>query len=81
MLDTPSNYSSGPTSLQAVLDYYGMDMMVDDSINMTNSTPENGTLPENLAQTARKFRSINAEIKQNMTLEDLQQNINQEIEL
>jgi len=73
----PSNYSSGPASLQAVLDYYGMDMMVDDLINMTNSTPENGTLPENLAQTARNL-GFSAEIKQNMTLEDLQQNINQE---
>jgi predicted double-glycine peptidase len=74
----PSDYSCGPTSLQAVLGYYGMDMKVDDLINMTNCTPENGTLPENLAQTARNL-GFNAEIKQNLTLEDLQQYINQGI--
>jgi predicted double-glycine peptidase len=74
----PSNYTSGPASLQAVLDYYGMDMMVDDLINITNTTPVNGTLPENIAQTARNL-GFSAEIKQNMTLEELQENINQEI--
>lgn len=71
----PSNYTSGPTALQAVLAYYGTDVAVDELINQTNTT-ENGTLPDNLAQAARQ-KGFNAEIKENMTLQDLQQNINQ----
>lgn len=71
----PSNYTSGPAALQAVLAYYGTDVAVDELINQTNTT-ENGTLPDNLAQTARQ-KGFNAEIKENMTLQDLQQNINQ----
>ena len=72
----PSDYSSGATSLQAVLSYYGMDINADELINMTNTTPENATSPENLADAARKM-GFNAEIKQNMTLKDLQGYLNQ----
>ncbi len=72
----PSNYSSGPTALQAVLSYYGQDTNVDILINMTNCTPENGTLPGNIANAATKL-GFNAAVKENMSLEDLQQNINQ----
>lgn len=72
----PSNYSCGPTALQAVLSYYGQDTNVDVLINMTNCTPENGTLPGNIANTATKL-GFNAAVKENMSLEDLQQNINQ----
>jgi len=72
----PSNYSCGPTSLQAVLSYYGLDMKVNELINMTNCTPENGTLPENIANAATKL-GFSAAVKENMTLEDLQQYIGQ----
>jgi uncharacterized protein len=72
----PSNYSSGPTSLQAVLAYYGMDTGLDKLINMTNCTPNNGTLPQNIANAAKNL-GFNAEVKQNMSLVDLQQYINQ----
>ncbi|MCE5214312.1 MAG: C39 family peptidase [Methanobacterium sp.] len=71
----PTNSSCGPTALQAVLDYYGTDKPVDVLINMTNSS-ENGTTPDNIAQAARDL-GFNAEIKENMTPQDLQQNINQ----
>jgi uncharacterized protein len=71
----PTNSSCGPTALQAVLAYYGNDKPVDDLINMTNST-ENGTSPDNIAQTARNF-GFSADIKENMSVQDLQQNINQ----
>ena len=74
----PNNYSSGPSSLEAVLDYYGNDVMVDELINTTNTTPENGTLPGNILQTAQSL-GFNAEIKDNMTLKDLQQNMDQGI--
>ena len=73
----PTNSSSGPTSLQAVIDYYGTDIMVDKLMNMTN-TSENGTTPDNIAQAARNL-GFSVEVKENMTLQDLQQNINQGI--
>jgi predicted double-glycine peptidase len=72
----PSNFTSGPASLQAVLAYYGSNTDLDEIINMTNSTQENGTLPTNIARTASNL-GFSANIKQNMSLEDLQQNINQ----
>ncbi|HTX61679.1 MAG TPA: C39 family peptidase [Methanobacterium sp.] len=71
----PTNSSSGPTSLQAVLVYYGTDVSVSKLINMTNTT-ENGTLPDNIAQTAREL-GFTADVKENLTLQDLQNNINQ----
>lgn len=73
----PTDFSSGSTSLQAVLAYYGTDIRMDELINMTNST-ENGTSSDNIAQAARQL-GFNVELKENMTLEDLQNNINQGI--
>ncbi len=74
-VEQPNNYTSGPTSLQAVLAYYGTNVNLDKLINSTNTTLENGTLPDNIAQAARQ-NGFNAQIQQNMTLQDLQQNIN-----
>ena len=71
----PSNSSSGPTALQAVLSYYGTNIGEDELINMTNTT-ENGTIPGNIANAAVQL-GFNAVIKENMTLVDLQQYINQ----
>jgi predicted double-glycine peptidase len=71
-VNQPSNFTSGPTSLQAVLAYYGSDPNLDDLINMTNSTPENGTLPSSMVQTANNL-GFNAVIKENMSLANLQQ--------
>lgn len=70
----PTNSSCGPTCLQAVLAYYGTDMRIEVLINMTNCS-ENGTEPDNMAQAAQDL-GFNAEIKENMSLQDLQQNIN-----
>jgi uncharacterized protein len=71
----PSNYTGGPAALQAVLSYYGSDVKVDKLINLTNTTPENGTLPGNIAEAATQM-GFNADIKLNMTLKDLQGYIN-----
>jgi predicted double-glycine peptidase len=70
-VNQPSNFTSGPTSLQAVLAYYGSNTSLDELINMTNSTAENGTLPSAIVQTASNL-GVSAVIKENMTLEDLQ---------
>jgi predicted double-glycine peptidase len=71
----PTNSSSGPTSLQAVLAYYGTDTSISQLINMTNST-ENGTVPDNIAQAATEL-GFNAQVQENLTLQDLQNNLNQ----
>ena len=73
-VNQPSNFTSGPTSLQAVLAYYGTNTNLDELINMTNSTQENGTLPGAIAQTANNL-GFSAVVKENMTLEDLQLNV------
>jgi len=70
-VNQPSNFTSGPTSLQAVLAYYGSNTGLDELTNMTNTTSENGTLPGDIVQTASNL-GFNALIKENMTLEDLQ---------
>ncbi len=69
----PNNSSSGPASLQAVLAYYGTNTLADQLINMTN-TSENGTAPENIVQSAGNL-GFTADIKENMSLKDLQGNI------
>jgi len=71
----PSNSSSGPASLQAVLAYYGTDTFADQLINMTN-TSINGTKPDNIIQTASSL-GFTANIKENMSLKDLQGNVSQ----
>jgi uncharacterized protein len=70
-VNQPSNFTSGPTSLQAVLAYYGSNTNLDTLINMTNSNPSNGTLPGAIENTANNL-GFNAVIKENMTLENLQ---------
>jgi uncharacterized protein len=70
-VNQPSNFTSGPAALQAVLAYYGSNTSLDKLINMTNSTSANGTLPGAVAQTANNL-GVNAVIKENMSLEDLQ---------
>jgi predicted double-glycine peptidase len=72
----PTNYSCGPTCLQAVLNYYGIDTRMDVLMNMTNCTL-NGTTPENIALAARQF-GLNAEVKEGLTLQDLK-NYNQQV--
>ena len=75
-INQPSNFTSGPTALQAVLAYYGSNTNLDKLINMTNSSPENGTFPRDIVQTASNL-GFNAVIRENMSLEDLQMNIMQ----
>jgi uncharacterized protein len=70
-VNQPSNFTSGPASLQAVLAYYGSNTSLDTLVNMTNSTQENGTLPQAMVQTASNL-GFSAVIKENMTLENLQ---------
>lgn len=73
----PNNYSCGPTSLQAVLAYYGVDKRIDELIILTKSS-ENGTPPENIVEAARQL-GFQAQLKENMTLNDLESYLDQGI--
>lgn len=65
-----TNYSCGPSALQAVLMYYGEEWIETELMQMCGTTPE-GTGPKNIARVAREI-GFNAEIKEQMTLEDLE---------
>lgn len=69
-----TDYSCGPSSLQAVLGYYGEEHFEQDLIELCQADPQEGTPPERLAEAAREL-GFQAEIRQNMTLADLQQSL------
>jgi uncharacterized protein len=54
-----------------VLNYYGIDKRAGDLVNMTNCTPEDGTIPENIVTAASQL-GLRAEIKEGLTLLDLE---------
>jgi predicted double-glycine peptidase len=53
----PTDYSCGATSLQAVLNYYGMDIMLDKLMNMTNCT-EKSTQPGSIVQGCQRIHAF-----------------------
>lgn len=65
------DYTCGPVSLQAAFGYYGEEHFERDLMEMCQSDPQEGTPPEKLAEVARKL-GFQAEIRQNMTLADLE---------
>lgn len=69
-----TDYSCGPTALQAVLGYYGEEHFEQDLMQLCQADPQEGTPPEKLAEAARAL-GFQAEIRQNLSLEDLQQSI------
>lgn len=71
----PTTNSTGPTALQEVLAYYGTDVGIDKLVNLTNNN-ENGTLPQNIADAADTL-GFQSEIKENMSVEDLQGYVDQ----
>jgi uncharacterized protein len=73
----PTANSTGPTALQEVLAYYGTNIGIDKLVNLTNNT-ENGTFPNNIVQAADSL-GFQGELKENMSLEDLQNYVDQGI--
>lgn len=65
-----TDYSCGPSALQSVLMYYGEEHGEVDLMELCQADPEQGTPPARLAEAARSL-GFQAEIRQNMTLEDL----------
>jgi uncharacterized protein len=67
-------FSSGPASLQAVLNYWGTDQRENDLVVLLGTTPKGGTLPESIVKVARQF-NYSAEMRDNLTLADLEASI------
>lgn len=73
-----TDYSCGPSALQSVLMYYGEEHSEPDLMELCQADPQEGTPPERLAEAARSL-GFQAEVRQHMTLEDLQTSVDQGI--
>ncbi len=71
-----ANYSCGATALQAVLDYWGIDIEEDELMALLNTSPDFGTDERDIVRVAQQM-GLEAEIKDNITLEDLEKSINE----
>jgi predicted double-glycine peptidase len=70
-----TNYSCGVAAFQAVLSYWGgEDLREDVLMKMLNTTPQEGTPPENIVRAARDM-GYEAEFRENLTLEDLEASV------
>ncbi len=69
-----ANYSCGATALQAVLYYWGIDIEEDELMALLNTSPDFGTDEKDIVKVAQHM-GLEAEIKDNITLEDLENSI------
>ena len=70
-----TNYSCGAACFQAVMRYWGGENLREDQfIKLLNTTPEEGTAPNDIVRVAEKMR-FRAEIRENLTLDDLKKSI------
>jgi len=70
-----TDYSCGPAALASILQYWSVFSGTEVELFIPlNATPANGTSPDSLARVAIKF-GLQAEIKQNMTLDDLRRHL------
>ena len=68
------NYTCGPSSLQAVLGYYGEEHFEKDLADLCVTSSEEGTPPASLVKAAKEL-GYQAEVKENLSLEDLQKSV------
>ena len=66
-----TEYTCGPSALQAVLRYWGKDVAEDEIARLAGTTSEVGTFPEDLARSARSL-GFKAEVKEGLTLDEVQ---------
>lgn len=67
-----TEYSCGASALQAVLSYWGKDLGEKELMEILHTTPETGTYPEDIVRAAREL-GFEAEVKENLTIEDLEE--------
>ena len=66
-----TEYTCGPSALQAVLRYWGKDVEEEEIAKLAATTSEVGTFPEDLARSARAL-GFRAEVKEGLTLDEVQ---------
>ena len=66
-----TEYTCGPSALQAVLRYWGKDVAEDEIAKLADTTSEVGTFPEDLARSAKAL-GFKAEVKEGLTLDEVQ---------
>lgn len=71
-----TGYSCGAAALQAVLVFWGTIEREDRLMARLNTSPEQGTSPENIVRVAREF-GLHADIRENLKLEDLEAGLRQ----
>lgn len=73
-----TEYSCGASALQAVLFYWGQEYREMTLMTMLHTTPENGTHPNDILRVAKEL-GLEANIKENLTLADLEKAIDRGI--
>jgi len=73
-----ANYSCGATALQAVLSYWGIDIEEGELMRLLNTNPDYGTDENDIVRVARQMGFV-AEIRDNLTLEDLEKSIREKV--
>jgi predicted double-glycine peptidase len=66
-----TEYTCGPSALQAVLRYWGKDVAEGDLAKLAGTTSAVGTFPEDLARSAQAL-GFKAEVKEGLTLDEVQ---------
>jgi uncharacterized protein len=70
-----ANYSCGATAFQAVLCYWGIDIEENELIDLLNTSTDYGTDEMDIVRVAKQM-GLEAELKDNLTLMDLEESIN-----
>lgn len=65
-----TEYTCGPSALQAVLRYWGKDVSEDEIAKLAGTTSEVGTFPEDLVRSAKEL-GFKAEARENLTLDEV----------
>jgi len=73
-----ADYSCGAAALQAVLDYWGMDIEEDKLIKMLKTSHDYGTNEKDIVRVASKM-GLKAEFKDNISQEELERSIHEGI--
>lgn len=73
-----TSYSCGASSLQAVLNYWGIDQREDELMDLLNTTPEAGTHPENITAVAASF-GLKSALEENLSIDELKKSVNSKV--
>ncbi|MBI2264303.1 MAG: C39 family peptidase [Armatimonadetes bacterium] len=71
-----TDYTCGPSALQAVLMYWGKEHLEPDLAEMLHTDPLQGTNPKDMVRVSREL-GFEADLKENLTIEDLEASIAQ----